>query len=148
MADVLRIKRRTSGAPGAPSGLADAELAYNEVDHTLYYGEGTGGAGGTATVVVPIGGQGLGGSIASNANPIMDSTAAPGVSTLLMRGDHVHPSDTSRVIKAGDTMTGPLNLPTGSQTTPAITFGTRGPEFMVAGQRHLSPLEARKQTFR
>jgi hypothetical protein len=124
MADVLRIKRRVSGSPGAPSGLANAELAYNEVDHTLYYGEGTGGAGGTATVVVPIGGLGIGGSIASNANPIMDGTAAPGVATLLTRGDHVHPSDTSRVAKSGDTMTGPLNLPAGSLATPAITFGT------------------------
>ncbi len=57
MADVLRIKRRVSGAPGAPAGLANAELAYNEVDHILYYGEGTGGAGGTATVVIPIGGS-------------------------------------------------------------------------------------------
>ena len=91
MADTLRIKRRTSGAPGAPSGLANAELAYNEVDHTLYYGEGTGGAGGTATVVVPIGGNGLG----SAALPIMDGTAAAGSSALMARGDHVHPHDTA-----------------------------------------------------
>ena len=76
MADILRIKRRISGAPGAPASLANAEIAYNEVDHTLYYGEGTGGAGGTATVVVPIGGSGL----ASNATPLMDGTAAPGAS--------------------------------------------------------------------
>jgi hypothetical protein len=59
MADVLRIKRRVSGAPGAPTSLANAELAYNEVDHTLYYGEGTGGAGGTASVIRAIGGDGL-----------------------------------------------------------------------------------------
>ena len=59
MADTLRIKRRVGGAPGAPPALANAELAYNEVDHTLYYGEGTGGAGGTASVIRPIGGDGL-----------------------------------------------------------------------------------------
>ena len=59
MANTLRIKRRAiGGAAGAPSSLANAELAYNEQDDTLYYGKGTGGAGGTATNVIPIGGVG------------------------------------------------------------------------------------------
>ena len=92
MADILRIKRRISGSPGAPTSLANAEIAYNEVDHTLYYGEGTGGAGGTATVVVPIGGSGA----SSGVLPLINGTAAPGTATLWSRGDHVHPVDTSR----------------------------------------------------
>lgn len=58
MANTVRIKRRTSGAAGAPSSLANAELAYNEVDDVLYYGKGTGGAGGTATTVPAIAGPG------------------------------------------------------------------------------------------
>jgi len=59
MTDVLRIKRRTGGGgAGAPTSLANAELAYNEMDDTLYYGKGTGGAGGSATTVLPIGGPG------------------------------------------------------------------------------------------
>jgi hypothetical protein len=59
MADVVRIKRRVSpGAVGAPSTLANAELAYNENDQTLYVGEGTGGAGGSASVIRAIGGPG------------------------------------------------------------------------------------------
>jgi len=58
MASTLRIKRRASGDAGAPSSLANAELAFNEVDDTLYYGEGTGGAGGTATSILAIGGSG------------------------------------------------------------------------------------------
>ena len=58
MANTLRIKRRASGAAGAPSSLANAELAFNEVDNTLYYGKGTGGAGGTASSVEAIGGDG------------------------------------------------------------------------------------------
>ena len=50
MANTLRIKRRAAGgAAGAPASLANAELAFNEQDNTLYYGTGTGGAGGTAT---------------------------------------------------------------------------------------------------
>lgn len=59
MANTIRIKRRAAGAAaGAPSGLANAELAFNEQDLTLYYGLGTGGVGGTATSVIPIGGTG------------------------------------------------------------------------------------------
>lgn len=58
MANTLRIRRRASGGAGAPPSLANAELAYNEVDDVLYYGKGTGGVGGSATVVIPIGGPG------------------------------------------------------------------------------------------
>jgi hypothetical protein len=54
----MRIKRRASGATGAPASLANAELAFNEVDNILYYGKGTGGAGGTATTVEAIAGSG------------------------------------------------------------------------------------------
>lgn len=58
MANTIRIKRRSSGAAGAPAVLENAELAFNEVDDVLYYGEGTGGAGGTATSVLAIAGPG------------------------------------------------------------------------------------------
>lgn len=58
MANTIRIKRRASGSAGAPSVLENAELAFNEVDDTLYYGKGTGGAGGTATSVIAIAGNG------------------------------------------------------------------------------------------
>jgi len=59
MANTIRIKRRSSaGSAGAPSSLENAELAFNEADDTLYYGKGTGGAGGTATSIIAIGGDG------------------------------------------------------------------------------------------
>ena len=59
MANILRIKRRLAGgAAGAPSSLANAELAFNEQDSTLYYGVGTGGAGGSATSILAIAGPG------------------------------------------------------------------------------------------
>ncbi len=55
----VRIKRRASGGgAGAPSSLANAELAYNEQTNILYYGTGTGGAGGTATSIIAVGGSG------------------------------------------------------------------------------------------
>lgn len=59
MSNTVRIKRRAAGgAAGAPASLANAELAFNEQDDVLYYGKGTGGAGGTATSVIAIGGPG------------------------------------------------------------------------------------------
>lgn len=58
MANPIRIRRREAGDLGAPSELLNAELAFNEVGEVLYYGKGTGGAGGTATTVIPIGGTG------------------------------------------------------------------------------------------
>jgi hypothetical protein len=113
MSNVLRIRRRTGGAPGAPSSLQNAELAYNEVDHTLYIGEGTGGAGGSATVVVPIGGQALG----SQSIPLMDGSAVAGTANTYSRGDHVHPTDTTRA---------PLTSPNfvGVPTAATATAGT------------------------
>lgn len=58
MANVIRIKRRSSGASGAPSSLQNAELAFNEVDDVLYYGKGSGGAGGSASTIEAIAGSG------------------------------------------------------------------------------------------
>lgn len=58
MPNQIRIKRRLSGgAAGSPSGLLNAELAYNEVDNTLYYGFGDAG-GGVASSVSAIAGAG------------------------------------------------------------------------------------------
>lgn len=62
MANTIRVKRRAAGgSTGAPASLENAELAYNESDAgngILYYGYGTGGAGGSATTIVAIGGDG------------------------------------------------------------------------------------------
>lgn len=59
MANTIRIKRRANGGgAGAPSSLENAELAFNEQTNVLYYGTGTGGEGGTATSIIPIGGTG------------------------------------------------------------------------------------------
>ena len=58
MANKIRIKRRATGDAGAPTSLENAELAFNEVNDVLYYGEGTGGVDGTATTILAIGGSG------------------------------------------------------------------------------------------
>jgi hypothetical protein len=84
MANTVRIKRRASGSPGAPSSLSNAELAFNEVDNVLYYGKGTGGAGGSATTVEAIGGNGafctLSGTQTITGNKTFSGTVALGSS--------------------------------------------------------------------
>ena len=85
MANTIRIKRRAiGGGSGAPSSLANAELAFNEDSEILYYGLGTGGAAGTATSALRIGGPGafLSAATTRNANlvlagPASGSAAAP-----------------------------------------------------------------------
>jgi len=74
MPNTIRIKRRASAnGAGAPSSLANAELAFNENSEILYYGTGTGGAGGSATSVIAIGGGGAFVSIVTprNANTVL-----------------------------------------------------------------------------
>lgn len=56
MPNIVRIKRRVSGAAGAPASLSNAELAFNEVDNTLYYGFGD--VAGNAITVQAIAGAG------------------------------------------------------------------------------------------
>ena len=51
-----------------------------------------------------------GSAIASDAMPQMDGVGTAGTGGNYSRGDHVHPSDTSKVNKSGDTMTGDLGI--------------------------------------
>ena len=50
----------------------------------------------------------------SNTAPGMDGIATAGILGTYSRSDHIHPSDTSRVAKSGDTMTGDLEITTGA----------------------------------
>ena len=72
MANILRIKRRVvGGAAGAPASLKNAELAFNEVDDTLYYGKGDNGSG-DATTIPAI--AGLGAFLSLTANQTITGT--------------------------------------------------------------------------
>lgn len=73
MPNQIRIKRRSAGGgAGAPASLWQAELAYNEDGQTLWIGEGTGGAGGSATTIVAVGG--LGNFVSLTANQTITGT--------------------------------------------------------------------------
>lgn len=52
----ILIRRRISGNAGPPLTLSNGELAFNEVDSTLYYGKGDDGNG-DATNIIPIAGD-------------------------------------------------------------------------------------------
>jgi phage-related tail fiber protein len=54
MSNTLRIKRRAlGGASGAPSSLAQSELAWSEVDQILYIGQGSGGSASVVGIAGP-----------------------------------------------------------------------------------------------
>ena len=57
---------------------------------------------------------------ASDATPLMDGEPSAGQEGAYARADHRHPSDTSKVNKAGDEMTGPLTI--GEKWPDGITF--------------------------
>jgi len=56
VANTIRIKRSTGST--APGSLENAELAFAEGSKKLFVGVGTGGSGGSATTIEPIGGSG------------------------------------------------------------------------------------------
>jgi hypothetical protein len=146
MANTLRIKRRSSaGSAGAPTSLENAELAFNEADNILYYGTGTGGAGGSATSVIAIAGYGayltLGTSqtvtgdktfsgTVSVATPsanahaatklYVDSAVSNATTTFTLAGD----GGTSQTITSGDTLTisGGTGLTATAGATDTITI--------------------------
>ena len=72
------------------------------------------------------------GAAASTTTPAMDGTAAVGVETTFARGDHVHPSDTTKLDKAGDTMSG--NLAMGSNKITGLANGTANADAVNFGQ--------------
>lgn len=144
MANTVRIKRRTSGSPGAPTSLANAELAYNEVDDVLYYGKGTGGAGGTATTIPAIAGAGAYLTL-STAQTVsgnktftgsVDLTGSSATASTQTASDSSTKIATTAFVKAQNYLTGNQNISftgdaTGSGTTSvALTLANSG---IVAG---------------
>lgn len=66
--------------------------------------------------------------------PSMAGIASPGTAATVSRGDHIHATDSNRVSKSGDTMSGPLVGITATFTTyqsgpggPTWTSGTGAP---------------------
>jgi hypothetical protein len=123
--NTIRIKRRASGGgAGAPSSLANAELSFNEQTDILYYGTGTGGSGGSATSILPIGGNGA----------FIDLTTDQSI--------HGIKSFTSTIIgsvngSSGSSLSAPLSgiteLGNDIATSLAINVGTVGAPAIIGG---------------
>jgi hypothetical protein len=75
---------------------------------------------------------------ASTTLPLMDGTAAAGVATTYSRGDHVHPTDTSRAPIASPTFTGTVQAPTAAandnSTAVATTAFVKAQNYMTGNQ--------------
>lgn len=135
MASTIRIKRRAAGgSTGAPASLANAELAYNESDAgngILYYGFGTGGANGTATQVVAIGGDGafvnLTGSQTISGNKTFTGTvnlSGATISTITTTGNvtvggNLTVNGTTTVVESTTVTVRDKNLELGSTASPS-----------------------------
>jgi len=61
---------------------------------------------------------------AASATPLIDGTAAVGTSTRYARGDHVHPTDTTRAPLASPTFTGTVTIPSGASISGYLTTAT------------------------
>jgi hypothetical protein len=72
--------------------------------------------------------------------PIMDGSSTVGTSTAFSRQDHIHPSDTSRVAKAGDTMSGNLAIsPASSNAQLTLIKPASGNLSAIAGYTGAAP---------
>lgn len=83
-----------SSSGTAPSSPNDGDIWYDGTDLKMYKNGATASLGGSSIS-------------ASSATPLMDGTAAAGSSAAYARGDHVHPTDTSRAALISPSFTTP-----------------------------------------
>ena len=131
MANPIRIKRRTSGASGAPSGLLNAELAFNEVDNTLYYGFGD--TAGSASSILAIAGPGAFLTLSSTQTITGDKTFSGNLIAVTQTGSDNSTkvattafvtsklSNLTNVVNTFNTRTGNVTL-TSSDVTTALAY--------------------------
>lgn len=125
MANKIRIKRRAAGgASGAPSSLENAELAFNEQDLTLYYGLGTGGAGGTATSVIAIGGSGAYVGLTGNQTVAGTKTFSSTISGSISGNAATATTSTNIVGGNATTLLGSIPYQSGTDTTTQLAPNT------------------------
>jgi len=115
MSNTLRIKRRSlGGASGAPTSLAQSELAYSEVDGVLHIGVGTGGS----ATVVAIGGPGAYLTSATAASTYLTSATASSTYLTSASASSTYLPLTGGTISQNLTITGNLTV-NGTTTTIA-----------------------------
>jgi hypothetical protein len=123
MANTIRIKRSTG--TDVPGTLANAELAFSELSKTLYYGVGTGGAGGTATAVEAIGGAGAFATLAT-AQTISGVKTFTGATVLGTPASGTLSNCTGISLTAATGTLPVANGGTGATTTGGASFAVKG----------------------
>ena len=132
MANTVRIKRSTS--TDTPTTLANAEIAYSESSDKFFIGVGTGGAGGSATTIMAIGGKGAFADLASaqTVAGIKTFSSSPVVPTVTSSDDSTKAASTAYVKAQGyltTTTAGTTYAPLASPTftgTPLSTTASVG----------------------
>lgn len=133
MANTIRIKRRAlGGGVGAPATLENAELAFNEDSKILYYGLGTGGAGGSATIIEAIAGAGAFVSLGNVIQDIAGTKNFTGTVTAVTQATNDNTTNvaTTAFVKSLGYVAAPTGVTTGTFTKVTInangyvTFGT------------------------
>jgi len=130
MANLIRIKRRITGSGGAPGTLAVGELAYNEMDDTLYIGK----YNNNSPIVVALGGAGeflrlsnvaqtVNGTITFATHPIISATqlatsdnSTKVATTAWVKSLGYNNGTVTSLTPAGDTGTGTAITTTGTIT--------------------------------
>lgn len=116
MAVEIQLRRDTAANwTSANPILGSGEPGYETDTGKIKYGDGT-----TAWASLAY----HGGSTPSDTNPLINGTAAAGTSLLYSRGDHVHPTDTTRAPLASPTFTGTPAAPTASSDTNTTQLAT------------------------
>jgi len=135
--DIPGAAQVTTTGPNPPTNPQVGQLWWRNTDGNLYVWYDDGNSKQWVPSVASVGTMpGPGGSIPPSAiNPLMDGVAAPGIATPYSREDHIHPSDTSRVAKAGDTMTGLLVL----SGDPVVALGAATKQYVDSHVASLSP---------
>ena len=138
MANTIRIKRRANGGgAGAPTTLANAEMAFNEQTNILYYGTGTGGSGGSATSIIPIAGNGAFVDVSTNqtiggvktfssaiAADITGNAATATTATTSGTATQANQLTTARTISVSSDATGSTSFNGSANADIALTLAT------------------------
>jgi hypothetical protein len=155
MPNTIRIKRSTGSS--APTSLANAELAYAEGSNILYIGVGTGGAGGTATSIVAVGGTGafLSATATRSANtvyagPTTGGSAAATFRSLVAADLPTHSHAVGDITNLQSSLDAKANLAspalTGTPTAPTAAVDTNTTQLAttayVVGQGYLKSATA------
>jgi hypothetical protein len=105
----------------APSGVVSGDLWWDSVGGQLYvyFTDAN-----SSQWVAAVNFSGGASAAPSNTAPLINGTAAAGTSVAWSRGDHVHPTDTSRAPLASPALTGVPTAPTAAASTSTTQLAT------------------------